>query len=410
MTTPYIITFPLTESLSTGHWGIPQGTPGRGGNGIVGICLHQLTLTAESYIAYLATSMRYQDVRPGAHGSVQYLVQADGSIWRAVLDSNTAWGARGLRNPSWSLLGSYPGIDPNYLFIHIGLESLISISPPPGMFGALAQLLAYLGTALGIPLDADHVITHDELDTDYAVCARALFPNVLATAINLANTVQDALPDINAMSAHLIALQAQVDALQASVESSLAIINTFANHPSTAAGASTLGHVESSDTLAVDALSGVAGVRARAAAYSVTPSTTQTLVSGIRAIVQFGTVLSDPDGWMTLGAFQHFNIGTPGLYRVWARVQLAAADWTAGKYAQLDLYANGALFAALAVRAIEANLSGAVVELAGECQLAAPAGGPTVSYDVRIYQNDQTLMSPTKSISAGAVLVEKIGG
>jgi hypothetical protein len=287
------------------------------------------------------------------------------------------------------------------------LESLISISPPTALFQSIAQLIAYLSLAHTLPIDALHVITHDQLEDSYGVCASALFPNEIGTAQALANVIQEALPDVFAMAAQLVALQSQVDTLSSNFTSALANINLFSNHPGVIAGASTLGHIESSSTIDVNQSTGVASVKQLACAYTVTANTPQTLVTSIRAIVQFGTVLSDPLGWVTLGAFEHANITVNGLYRLQARLQFAAADWTAGKGIQLDCYCNGSLYRTLAIKTIEANLTAGFVDIAGECEILVTS--PADYYDVRVAQNDATLTSPTKAIVDGTLTIEKVG-
>lgn len=399
-----LLTFPLTQDLSTGHFGIPQGTVGRDGHPIVGVCLHVLETTLESYIAYLGSVRVRADVRPNEHGSVHYGVEAGGAIHQFIADSNTAWGVRELSNPTWELLPDYSGIDVDYLFIHIGVERFISPHIPTLMFRALAELVAKLCDDHSVDADADHIISHTALDDSYDDCADALAANLIATVQSIiAQGTGVVSYNTAVLAAQVASLQTQVDTLSDDVEDALTTINTYAAHVTTIAGASTLGHIKSSSTLTVNGTTGVASVKELAAAYRIAGGT-QVIVANITAVVQFPTEISDALDWVTPGVFQKVTPTVAGLYRLRARVQFAAATWTAGKVITLDVFKNDSLLQTIAYKVIEANLATKIVDVQGECEFVASV--LTDYYDVRLTTDDA---NGSKTLSAGEFVLEKIG-
>ena len=397
-----VLTFPLTQDFQTSHFGFPQGDTGRDGETLVGICIHTLESTLESYIAYMHSQRAYADIRPGEHGSVHYAIGAGGEIWQFIQDGNTAWGIQELNNPTWALLPDHIGVEPNYLFIQIGIEQYLSVNAPTLMFRALVELVAKLCEDYDIDVDADHIIAHSALDDTFTGCA--LPTNLIASVQSLLAQGQEGVSyDVSVLANQVAALQTQMDALQADFDDALDTLTTFADHPATIAGASTLGHIKASDSLTVNGTSGVATVSTLAAAYKLV-SGAQTIVASIAAVVQFPTVISDALAWGTLGAFQKVTPNVAGLYRLRARIQFAAATWTAGKYIQLDVFKNGTLLETLGYKVIEANLTSKIVELGGECEFVQST--LTDYYDVRIVTDDA---NGSKTIASGNCFVERVG-
>lgn len=399
------LNFPLTLHLDSPHYGVPRGTPGRGGEEIAAICLHVLENTVEGYLSYLHSDRLEPDVRPGEHGSVHYGVAADGTLHQFVRDEDMAWGVRELSNPTWPLLGDHSGIDPDAYLLHVGVERFLSVHMPALTFRALAELLAVLCVEHSIPADASHIISHDELDVAFPVCAGANATNLIATVATLVSQGNDS-PGVNiaVLAAQVTALQAQVDALAADVADSLATISTYAAHVTAVAGASTLGHVKASAALTVNPSTGVAAPAQLAAACAVNPASPQTIAPNIEAVVTFPTVSSDPLAWVTPGAFQVFTPTVAGLYRLRARVGFAAAAWSAGSQITLTCYKSGLLLGTLAVVTVAGALTGELVEAQGEYAFAAAV--LTDTYDVRVLTDDP---NGAKSITSGAALLEKVG-
>lgn len=400
----FVLTFPLNVDLATGHYGIPKGATGRNGQTIIAICLHTLETTLETYKAYLASSLNVADIRPGQHGSVHYGVGADGTLHQFVEDSNTAWAIQDLSNPTWTLLNEHVGVDPNYYTLNIGVEKYISTQMPTLMFRGLADLVTLLVLRHEIPIDANHIISHAQLDDTFTDCDAALATNLIATVISLAAQGNTGVTlDLSVIAAQLAALETQVDTLSDNFDDALATINTYADHVTTKAGASTLGHIESSSTLAVNSSTGVATVTQNAAAAKVS-SGTQTIVASIAAVVQFPTIISDALSWITAGVFQKVTPTIAGLYRIRTRIQFAAATWTAGKIIQLDVYKNGALLETMAYKTIEANLTSKIVDVAGECEFLHST--LTDYYQVVVTTDDA---NGSKTIASGNCFVERVG-
>lgn len=405
---PVVVSFPIVQD-NTGHYGIPKGSTGRDGEEVVGICLHVLEKTAETYTAYLHSNRELVDIRPDEHGSIHYMVNADGTIRQFVQTTNTAWALQDLNNPTWDLLPDYSGINLNYVFINIGVEQYISAEMPTLMFRALAELCAKLCEDFDFDVDADHIISHEQLDDTFPECEEALPANLIATIQSiLAQVSGDVVQDIGVIAAQVSGIDTRLTALEASVESSLETITTYADHVATKAGSSTLGHIKSSSTLSVDSSSGVANPVQAAALYKIV-SGTQTIVAAIQSIVQFPTVISDVLVWVTLGAFQKVTPSILGLYRIRARIQFSAATWTAGKYIELGVYktvsgGSATLVETIAYKVIEANLTTKIVEIKGECELSHT----TVSdyYDCRITTDD---LNGLKTIASGSFSCERIG-
>lgn len=396
--------FPITQDFSTGHFGIPQGTTGRGGNDAVAICLHVLESPMETYISYLHSQRYLQDIRPNEHGSVHYGVEADGTLHQFVLDTNTAWGVREYSNPTWALLGDFSGIEPDYLFLHIGVEQFISPNIPNLMFRALAELIAKLCDENDIVADANHIISHTALQDTFDDCDEALATNLIATVQSLiAQGQEDVSVNVAQLFSQVAALQIQVDNLQEQVDDSLETIETYASHITTKAGASTLGHVESSSTIGVNPSTGVMNTSNNIAAYKIVEGT-QSIVANIAPIVQFPTIISDELTWITLGVFQKSTPTVVGVYRIYARIEFAASTWTAGKYIQLTVFKNGATMQTLSYKIIEATLTSKKIELQGECEFVVST--LTDYYDVRVITDDA---NGTKTIAYGGFVIEKVG-
>lgn len=402
-----IINYPLNIQLDTNHWGIPRGLPGRDGNLIVGICLHVLEAPVETYMSYLQTPYLESQIRPGEHGSVHYGIEADGTIHQFVLTGNTAWGVQELEDPTWDLLGDYAGIDPDRLFIHVGVERYISAQMPSSAFRSLTQLLATLCVVHNIAVDADHIISHIELEASYTYCDIATGALIGAVANLIASGNTEATANINVLAQQVQALIVQVDALEEEVDGIVADLTPYAAHATVVAQDSVLGHVKSSPTLSVNGSTGAISTKSLLAAYRVDAASPQTVVPSIATILQFPTVVADPYSWATLGVLWNIKVGVDGTYRVQARAQVGTAHWTKGKYIALDLYKNNALYRRLAKHTVEGDLTSVTMDVAGEVQIVSD----TVSdkFDIRLTHDDTTSGSPTKQVVDGNVVIERIG-
>lgn len=398
-----ILSYPLTQDFTTSHSGKPKGAVGRASNSIVGICLHVLESPIETYLAYLASPLNLADIRPNEHGSLHYGIESGGAIHQWILDMNTAWAMQGLTDPTWTLLPDYVGIDPDYLFIHIGVEPFLGSGIPTSTFRALAELVAYLCVLHSIAPDADHIIDHSELDSMFDECAPALATNLIASVqslISQGNT--DASINVAVLAQQVAMLQTQVDTLQNTVSGQAATIASYASHLTTVATVSVLGHLKASSTLAIDGTSGAASVKTLACAYQIVNGTQQ-IVTSIPAIVQFPAVVQDANSYATLGSFWKVMPNVAGLYQLRAHLSLDTSTWTAGKIVQLDIYKNGTFLQTIAHETIEAGFTGKFdISGAGDIVQATL----TDSYQVYATTDDA---NSAKTIVSGAMMLEKIG-
>lgn len=179
---------PPVQTVPSVVYGIKRLVPGRLSSSIQGIVIHNLNRTFEDYVAYARTK-----TIPAAgtvHGSMHYVVGFDGSIAQTVADADIAWGmqtylgsfpstAPSAAYPGWTVLpAANPGISLDHYVIHIGLAMppLAGKATPycspcedgrigmnEGAYKALIQLLAYLKDEYNIPVDAQHIAAHEDI-------------------------------------------------------------------------------------------------------------------------------------------------------------------------------------------------------------------------------------------------------
>ncbi|GAB4283910.1 MAG: hypothetical protein Kow0081_0770 [Candidatus Dojkabacteria bacterium] len=100
---------------------------------------------------------------PNSQASAHYMVGKSGNVWQFVDDNNTAWHAGGVNKPSWSLLK--PGITPNLYTIGIEHEGFSGEKFTEQMYNSSAELLANLARKFQIPLDREHIIGHNKINS-----------------------------------------------------------------------------------------------------------------------------------------------------------------------------------------------------------------------------------------------------
>jgi hypothetical protein len=98
---------------------------------------------------------------PNAHKSAHYAVAHDGEIHQYVDESDTAFHAGIVINPTWSLLK--PRTNPNFYTIGIEHEGHADDVWPEAQMSASAGLIAEIAARWDIPLDEDHVIRHHQI-------------------------------------------------------------------------------------------------------------------------------------------------------------------------------------------------------------------------------------------------------
>lgn len=100
---------------------------------------------------------------PSSQASAHYMVGKNGIIWQFVKDEDTSWHAGGVNQPRWSLLK--PKINPNLYTIGIEHEGFTGEAWTNEMYEASSDLIAYLCGKYQIPLDRNHIIGHNQINS-----------------------------------------------------------------------------------------------------------------------------------------------------------------------------------------------------------------------------------------------------
>ena len=90
--------------------------------------------------------------------SAHYAVSRDGAIEQYVSETDTAFHAGTVINPTWQLLK--PRVNPNAYTVAIELEGSPADACPPQQLAAASRLLVEIASRWGIPLHDAHVIPH----------------------------------------------------------------------------------------------------------------------------------------------------------------------------------------------------------------------------------------------------------
>lgn len=111
---------------------------------------------------------------PAAQASAHYLVTKTGRIFQMVKDEYKAWHAGGVNKPNWKL---YDGTNPNLYTIGIEHEALAGEGLTDAQYQASLWLHKELMEKWGIPVDDEHIIGHNRIDSvDRPNCPGAKFP------------------------------------------------------------------------------------------------------------------------------------------------------------------------------------------------------------------------------------------
>lgn len=123
--------------------------------------------------------------------SAHYVVSKAGAVLPCVAEQDTAFHAGVVVNPTWKCLK--PKVNPNFYTIGIELEGSVGDPMPDQQSDACAALVAEIAARRNIPIDQDHIITHNEIraSTNSADTAlsrdeliqRALLAGASATAV-----------------------------------------------------------------------------------------------------------------------------------------------------------------------------------------------------------------------------------
>jgi len=99
---------------------------------------------------------------PGSKASSHYLITKRGLIYQLVQDEDTAYTSGFARNPTWSL---YDGSNPNYYTLNIEHEDLGPEPTTEEQYQATLWLHKQLIAKWGVPIDSEHIIGHNRIDT-----------------------------------------------------------------------------------------------------------------------------------------------------------------------------------------------------------------------------------------------------
>jgi hypothetical protein len=125
--------------------------------------------------------------------SAHFGIGKDGAVHQYVHQSDTAWHAGRVNNPSWKLIkpsgdAANPYINPNYYTLGIEHEGDEHSDWTDDMYQSSSQVIAALSKRWNIPLDREHVIGHHEI---YSLKTCPGFKVDLDKLINLASQVKD---------------------------------------------------------------------------------------------------------------------------------------------------------------------------------------------------------------------------
>lgn len=112
-------------------------------------------------------------------------------------------------------------------------------------------------------------------------------------------------------------------------------------------------------------------------------SSSQSIPNNADTLIQYGNESFDSAGAFTTGASAKFTAPTTGYYLVLAAALFTSDAWTAGKYAALLLYKNGALVSQIGYTLVEV-LGTIQITIVGSDIISLAAGD---YIDVRCYQN-----------------------
>ena len=100
---------------------------------------------------------------PSSQVSSHYMIGKNGAVWQFVNSLDTAWHAGFINKPSWNLLK--PKINPNLYTIGIKHEGFTGEPWTNAMYESSSKLIALLCQRFKIPLDRNHIIGHNQINS-----------------------------------------------------------------------------------------------------------------------------------------------------------------------------------------------------------------------------------------------------
>ena len=98
---------------------------------------------------------------PASKVSAHYGVGKNGEIHKYVRETDTAWHAGNVVEPTWKLLKKH--INPNQYTIGVEHEGKATDVWTDQLYKTSAQLVKWICSRNNIPLDADHIVRHHEI-------------------------------------------------------------------------------------------------------------------------------------------------------------------------------------------------------------------------------------------------------
>ena len=144
--------------LKTIWKGSPNFTPGRGQFRPESIVIHIMDGTLIGTDAWFAN--------PAAKASAHYGIGRDGAVHQYVQETDRAWHAGRIFEPTWMGLKVVPKngpLNPNSYTLGIEHEGMANDLWPDAMYAASAELVRTICDRWRIPIDRHHIIGHREI-------------------------------------------------------------------------------------------------------------------------------------------------------------------------------------------------------------------------------------------------------
>lgn len=103
---------------------------------------------------------------PASNVSAHYGIGKTGEVHQYVKETDTAWHAGRVNNPSWQLIkpgGNGHFINPNYYTIGIEHEGNESSDWTEDMYNSSSEMIKSICSRWNIPIDRNHIIGHHEI-------------------------------------------------------------------------------------------------------------------------------------------------------------------------------------------------------------------------------------------------------
>lgn len=144
----------------------PNFASGRDNMQVKAIVLHKPEGNLPGVIDYLN--------KPETQKSYHYIIGLDGAIYRLVEDTNTAWHAGTVVNPSWA--GLLQGVNPNLYTIGIACEGFAADNLTAEQWASLTIVVAQVAAKYNLPLNTETIIPHHAIREDKSCPGQFLSP------------------------------------------------------------------------------------------------------------------------------------------------------------------------------------------------------------------------------------------